>query len=239
MRTIKTQLVLADGSRCVVVNNEDVQDKILNEIALRDSEVRFRSVFEESPVAMLLVGLDTCFLQANDAACKLLGYTREELLTLNIESITHADDIEASMLNAALLHQSKSGSFQMKKRCIRKDGTVIWGSLHATLAGRPDGEPWMTIAQIIDITAEIVARNNQATLIDELTKAASEIKMLRGMIPICAKCKNVRDDFGFWHQVESYLKKHSGAEFSHSICPKCAKDFYPEYYSHDIENESG
>ena len=65
-------------------------------------------------------------------------------------------------------------------------------------------------------------------LINKLQKSIKEIKTLRGFIPICASCKNIRDDKGFWNQVETYLKKHSEVEFTHSICPVCAKKLYPE-----------
>lgn len=62
----------------------------------------------------------------------------------------------------------------------------------------------------------------------ELQKAFDEIEQLQGILPICAKCKNIRDDKGYWHQVEAYIAEHTPAEFSHSICPKCAKQLYPE-----------
>ena len=71
----------------------------------------------------------------------------------------------------------------------------------------------------------------------ELQQALENIKTLQGLIPICAKCKNVRDDDGFWEQVESYITKHSDAIFSHSICPDCGKKLYPELWS-DINEKS-
>lgn len=69
----------------------------------------------------------------------------------------------------------------------------------------------------------------KAQLIDELQEALANIKILRGLIPICANCKNVRDDEGFWQQVEIYISCHSEAEFSHSICPECMGKLYPGY----------
>lgn len=64
-------------------------------------------------------------------------------------------------------------------------------------------------------------------LIADLRRALEEIKTLRGIIPICASCKKIRDDKGFWNQIESYIRDHSEAEFSHGICPECAKKLYP------------
>jgi len=62
----------------------------------------------------------------------------------------------------------------------------------------------------------------------ELQKAMAEIKTLSGMLPICAACKKIRDDQGYWNQIESYISEHSEAAFSHSICPACAKKLYPD-----------
>ncbi len=66
-------------------------------------------------------------------------------------------------------------------------------------------------------------------LIRELEKALSEVKTLHGLIPICAACKKIRDDKGYWTQVETYVREHSSAEFSHSLCPECAAKMYPEF----------
>jgi len=63
---------------------------------------------------------------------------------------------------------------------------------------------------------------------DNLQQALDEIKTLKGILPICANCKKIRDDEGYWNQIEGYIRKHSQAEFSHGICPDCAKKLYPE-----------
>jgi len=65
-------------------------------------------------------------------------------------------------------------------------------------------------------------------LVTQLREARDQIKTLRGLIPICASCKNIRDDKGFWHQVEEYVRDHTEAEFSHSLCSVCIKRLYPE-----------
>ncbi len=62
----------------------------------------------------------------------------------------------------------------------------------------------------------------------EREKALSELKILSGFLPICASCKNIRDDKGYWEQIETYIHDHSEADFSHSICPECAKELYRE-----------
>jgi len=64
---------------------------------------------------------------------------------------------------------------------------------------------------------------------EELEKALAEIKTLRGILPICSHCKKIRDDEGYWNQMELYISKHSEAEFSHGICPKCMKEQHPDF----------
>lgn len=64
--------------------------------------------------------------------------------------------------------------------------------------------------------------------IGDLQKALAEIKQLRGIIPICSGCKKIRNDAGSWQQIESYVREHSEAEFSHGICPDCMKRLYPD-----------
>lgn len=61
----------------------------------------------------------------------------------------------------------------------------------------------------------------------DLSRSNAEVKMLRGILPICASCKKIRDDTGYWNQIEAYIRDHSEAEFSHGICPDCAKKLYP------------
>lgn len=66
-------------------------------------------------------------------------------------------------------------------------------------------------------------------LMSELKDALDQVKILRGMLPICAHCKKIRDDNGYWNQIESYIRDHSEAEFSHSICQECATTYYPDF----------
>ncbi|MBF0467711.1 MAG: hypothetical protein HQK61_02305 [Desulfamplus sp.] len=80
----------------------------------------------------------------------------------------------------------------------------------------------------IFVTIGLIALNFQRVEIELLT-SMDEIKTLRGIIPICASCKKIRDDKGIWEQIETYIRAHSDAEFSHGICPECIKSLYPEY----------
>jgi PAS domain S-box-containing protein len=81
---------------------------------------------------------------------------------------------------------------------------------------------------IKDITNRKQAEEQRDKLISDLEKTLSEVKTLRGFLPICSHCKNIRDDKGYWSKIEAYIHKHSDAEFSHGICPECAKKYYAD-----------
>ncbi|MFA6497803.1 MAG: hypothetical protein WC256_04775 [Desulfurivibrionaceae bacterium] len=67
-------------------------------------------------------------------------------------------------------------------------------------------------------------------LIAQLKKAMQDVKVLSGFLPICASCKKIRDDTGYWRQIEEYISKHSDALFSHGICPDCCEKLYPDFH---------
>jgi len=75
----------------------------------------------------------------------------------------------------------------------------------------------------------INAEKQREKVIEELKIALSEVKKLSGLLPICSHCKKIRDDEGYWNQIESYITKHSDAKFSHCICQECLKKFYPDF----------
>lgn len=74
------------------------------------------------------------------------------------------------------------------------------------------------------------AEQQRNAILLEREKALQEVRILRGFLPICASCKKIRDDNGYWAQIEGYIRDHSEAEFTHSICPDCAKKLYPDFY---------
>jgi uncharacterized PurR-regulated membrane protein YhhQ (DUF165 family) len=79
-----------------------------------------------------------------------------------------------------------------------------------------------------EIEARKIAEIERDRVIEELKLTLSEVKTLRGFLPICSNCKKIRDDKGYWNRIEAYIQNHSDAQFSHGICPECAKKLYPE-----------
>jgi hypothetical protein len=108
----------------------------------------------------------------------------------------------------------------------------------------PGGELWEVICNrflilfAIWVTALLSLETKQLgkereMAIDRREKALEDIKILRGFLPICAACKKIRDDKGYWSQIEDYIQTHSEADFSHGICPDCAKKLYPEFFGEE------
>jgi DNA-binding response OmpR family regulator len=85
-----------------------------------------------------------------------------------------------------------------------------------------------------EIAERMRAEAEREQLIGQLQEALASIKTLRGLVPICAACKKIRDDSGYWNQLESYLLNHTEAQFSHGICPQCVRRLYP-----DLADEMG
>lgn len=122
-------------------------------------------------------------------------------------------------------------------------GRRIW-SLYETLVAGRQGDMFFDIlglatsvcmvtgvALIGPIFTSLMAfQDQQKRLINELQEAMANIQTLKGFLPICASCKKIRDDQGYWNQIETYIRDHSEAEFSHSICPDCARRLYPDYF---------
>lgn len=83
---------------------------------------------------------------------------------------------------------------------------------------------------LTDITSRKKLEAERNKLIDELQNSLAKVKILSGMLPVCSYCKKIRDDKGYWNQIEDYIKKHSEVDFSHSICPECAEKYYSKFF---------
>lgn len=118
-----------------------------------------------------------------------------------------------------------SSEYQAEGLNAGADGYIAKGVSNGEFLARI--QTLVRIKQVEDRLRE--KEEEQRKLVSELEKALAEIKTLKGLIPICASCKKIRDDEGYWDQLETYMAKHTSAVFSHGICPECAERLYPEY----------
>ncbi|MCB2215679.1 MAG: GAF domain-containing protein [Desulfobulbaceae bacterium] len=106
------------------------------------------------------------------------------------------------------------------------------GKIFGTLCIHDNKENFYSeeIKLLMDQFSQVIESHFQmAKQTEELKKALENVKQLEGLLPICSHCKQVRDDRGYWIQIESYISAHSDTLFSHGICPECAKKYYPEF----------
>lgn len=130
----------------------DITGRKRLENILRVSENKFRSIFENSPAGVALVGLDGRYLDVNPAFSLILGYSAEELLTIDFFKITHPDDIDLSRKTMQDVFDRKGRNLRFNKRYIHKDGHTIWAEVNSTLVYGADGEPLHFVTLITDIT---------------------------------------------------------------------------------------
>jgi PAS domain S-box-containing protein len=228
-----TSSPLKDSTGRIVAGIEAVRDitkrKQIEE-ALRVSEERFRQVFEDGPLGMVLAAPDFRILKANKTICRMLGFAETELVGRSVETFTHPEDRQKTQELSGQLMRCEIPLFRLEKRCLKKDGEALWTNLTTTAMRNHKGEVLYALCMIEDISNRKVAEEEKERLIRELKDAMARVKTLSGLLPMCAWCRNVRDDKGYWKKVEKYIEEHSDATFTHGICPECLKKHDPETY---------
>ena len=191
-----------------VINDITVIRKTNNELTL------FRKLLENSNDAIFIVNPeDGSFLDMNETACRRLGYPRKTLLRMGVADI---QTIVASSLGTWKQLREKimsAGALLIEGWHIRADSTSF--PVEVSINQAEIGGKTYILASARDITER-----------RKLEEAIKETDLLRGLIPICAKCKKIRDDKGFWEKVEDYLEKHAGARFTHGLCKDCMRELY-------------
>lgn len=148
----------------------DITERMRAEEALRESEARYRATFDNAAVGIAHVGLDGRWLRFNDATCAITGYPREELLTKTFADITHQDDVDADWSEVRRLLAGETETFSMEKRYIRRDGSLIWVNLTASLQRDAHGRAQNFISIIQDIQSRKEAQAQLLQLADDLER---------------------------------------------------------------------
>ncbi len=181
--------------------------------------------------AIFWVERDARYFYVNDIACRSLGYTRAELLTMTVHDID--PNITKEMWPGCWEELSQKQSFTIESIHRRKDGSIFPVEVSLNYLQFEGKEYNCVIAR--DITQRQETEQRQEQLIKELQDALAEIKTLKGIIPICSACKKIRDDQGYWNQLETYIRDHSDAEFTHGLCPDCAAEYYSKFLNRELD----
>lgn len=188
-----------------------------------NDQLKFQAIFEHSPLAIMYTNAEGTITTCNENASKLFGAPKEKLIGFSYHSIR--DEIMRNAIAEAL--SGKRTHFEGEYLTVT--GNVLTQmSANFSPAIDSDGSVSGVIGIFEDITERKLVEKDRERLIRELKDALSKIKTLSGLIPICSSCRRVRDDQGYWSQIEAYIRDHSEIDFSHGLCPDCAKDLYDD-----------
>ncbi len=207
---------------CIV----DVTERKQAEEALRKEKAFSETAINSLPGIFYLFDEKGRFLRWNLNAIVATGYSGEEMSRMHPPDFFTGEGKEK--VGAAIQEVFEKGEAWVEADLISKDGSqtpylftgrLFYSENQKYLAGMG-----------IDISERKRVEEDRERLIQEMKLALEKVKTLSGMLPICASCKKIRDDKGYWTQIESYIRAHSEVEFSHGICPECMKKLYPDDY---------
>jgi len=151
-----------------------------------------------------------------------------------------AEWVDAETRRVAYYTNLPPGPYEFRVKACNNDG--VWNETghHLQFRLRPHWYQtrWFHGAMLLTLAAGLASlhqlrvrghKRREKELAERVNEAVGHIKMLRGMLPVCASCKKIRDDKGYWNQMETYIAQNSEADFSHGICPECIARLYPEY----------
>ncbi len=219
------------GRRMICAISRDVSERKQFEMKLQESENKFRDLAEKSVVGIYLIQ-DETFKYVNPILAQIFGYTVDEIVGKKgpVDLVLPEDwPLAKENLQKRISGEVTSSRYEFRGKT--KNQTVIYIEAYGTRTVY-QGQPAI-IGTVLDISERKLAEEERDLLIMDHLEALSRIKTLSGLLPICAACKRIRDDKGYWSQIETYISQHSDALFSHGICPDCAKNMYPKIFKED------
>lgn len=210
--------------------------------ALRDSETHFRKLLEVMSQGVIYQDAEGRVIDANSAALGMLGLTLDDIRgrtphdprwrVICADGTDFPPDLHPSLiaLRTGVSERMEMGIYNPLEESYR------WVEVSAVPYYRPgDTAPSEVHTTLDDVPERRRVEAERDRLFQELEDALANLKVLRGFIPICASCKKIRNDSGYWQQLEVYMRDHSEAQFSHGVCPDCLVKLYPDFAGGDQE----
>jgi len=186
------------------------------------------AIVESSEDAIYGKNLDSVIVSWNPAAERIYGYSAEEIIGRSMVPLFPLNQRDELLDIIATIRRGETLCVQETER-LHKSGKKIPVSLTVSPIKNIHGEIIGASTISRDISAQKLAAYEREQLIQRLTAAANQVRTLSGMLPICASCKRIRDDKGYWQQVETYISTHSDASFTHGVCPQCAGQYKQDF----------
>jgi len=166
-------------------------------------------------------------IYVNDAFISTYGFTKEEVMGKHIKFLWKKSDNDISTEEDVCKRRSHY-NWEGETENWKKDDSSFAVYISRSIVRDDDGEAIAIVEIARDISKRKATEKERDNLIDELKEALAKIKTLSTLLPICSSCKKIRDDKGYWNQIEVYISKHTDTLFSHGLCPTCAKKLYPQ-----------
>jgi PAS domain S-box-containing protein len=214
----------------------DISDRKAIEAALKESERKFRAVAESAKDAVISADKNGNVVFWNPAAQDMFGYKADEIMGQPLTRLMPEKfriDHQKGMARHAQTDQAGLIDQTVEKTGLTKEGLEF--PIELSLSTWKAGEETFYTGIIRDISDRKRREKERDALIKNLQQSLATVKKLSGLLPICASCKKIRDDKGYWNQIEAYIREHSEAEFSHGICPECSQKLYPEYHQRILQ----
>ena len=190
------------------------------------------AIIESSEDAIYGKTLDSMIASWNPSAERLFGYSAEEIIGTSTVSLFPLNRRDELLDILASIRRGETVSVSDTER-LHKSGRMVPVSVTISPIKNSRGEIIGASSIARDLSPQKLAEKNQLQLSRRLSAAANDLRTLRGMLPICATCKRIRDDRGYWEQVETYLAKHSDILFSHGLCPQCLEAYERQFNLED------
>jgi two-component system, response regulator PdtaR len=196
-----------------------------------------------SPECLMLVEDEVVIRQYLQSYLQGLGYQVGAVASSGKVAIKLALEVTPVLILMDINLPGEMNGIEVAKHLRTNSGIpTIFLTAHAdadTLSRAKEAEPFGYLVKPVEplelratiemALARVKLEKEREVLISQLMQALNQVKLLSGLLPICANCKKIRDDNGYWATVERYISEHSQATFTHSICPECVKILYPEY----------
>jgi len=181
----------------------------------------FRLIANAATDFLSVHAADGSYVYASPSCARLFGWQPTEMVGRSAYEFLHPSDVD-SVAEHHGAHDEVEDAPSIVYRLLKKDASYAWVETHAR-AYRDEKGRDRIVCITHDVTERRALEEQREQLIAELQERVAQVQTLSGLLPICAWCRSVRDDAGFWEQVERYIEKTTNVEFTHSICPSCAE----------------